>query len=156
VTFEIDVPMVVQLKTGVRPLTHNDRMHWRPRAAKVATIRAVVRQRARSLHAPAAEHITVQLHYAPGGRSVTDAHQPHRNLETGDRRARRRRHRARRQGRTRRREHADRPSRTRCPATVANRGDPTVTAAVLPRLPKQVHDWHDTAACRLFPELDRR
>lgn len=72
--YTLDVPMVVRLKTGMRPLTHNDRMHWRRRADAVKTIRGQVAAHARNPRIPAAEHITVQLHYAPGDRrSVTDA-----------------------------------------------------------------------------------
>ncbi len=71
--YEVQVPMVVQLKTGLRPLTHNDRMHWRPKANAVKTIRDQVAAHARLARIPRAEHITVQLHYRPGSRSVTDA-----------------------------------------------------------------------------------
>jgi crossover junction endodeoxyribonuclease RusA len=72
--FELDVPMVVQLKTDTRPLTHNDRMHWRKRAPKVKTIRQVTAANATAAHIPLCQHITVTLHYAPGDKaSVTDS-----------------------------------------------------------------------------------
>ncbi|MEU6641255.1 hypothetical protein ABZ863_01755 [Saccharomonospora sp. NPDC046836] len=71
--FELDVPMVVQLKTGLRPLSHNDRFHWRAKAKKIRTIRQQVALHARNARIPAAQHITVTLHYQPSGRSVTDA-----------------------------------------------------------------------------------
>jgi crossover junction endodeoxyribonuclease RusA len=73
-TFELDVPMVVQLRTARRPLTHNDRLGWRARAPKVRTIRQQVRAHARNAKIPPCDHITVTLHYAPGDKaSVTDA-----------------------------------------------------------------------------------
>jgi hypothetical protein len=43
--YTLDVPMTVRLKTGLRPLTHNDRMHWRRRADAVKTISAQVAAR---------------------------------------------------------------------------------------------------------------
>jgi crossover junction endodeoxyribonuclease RusA len=74
VKWEIAVPLVVRTKTGVRPLTHNDRLHWRPKAALVASIRKAVWVRVKNAKIPTAEHVTVRLHYATGDRrSVTDA-----------------------------------------------------------------------------------
>lgn len=72
---EIDLPMVIPLKSGsTRPLTHNDRLHYRRRAPLIRNIRHAAATWARSKKIPPAEHITVQLHYAPGpARSVTDA-----------------------------------------------------------------------------------
>lgn len=72
-TYRLDVPMVVRTKTAWRPLTHNDRIHWRPRAELVKRIRQSTQLWARHYKIPAAQHITVQLHYQPGSRSVTDA-----------------------------------------------------------------------------------
>lgn len=73
--FELDVPMVVHLRTSVRPLTHNDRFHWRKRARLVAKIREDVGWAAKAKKIPPATEVTVQLNYRPGdGRpSVTDA-----------------------------------------------------------------------------------
>lgn len=67
--------MVVQLRTSVRPLTHNDRFHFRKRARLVAKIREDVGWAAKTAKIPPATRITVQLNYRPGdGRpSVTDA-----------------------------------------------------------------------------------
>jgi crossover junction endodeoxyribonuclease RusA len=72
---EIDLPMVIPLKSGsFRPLTHNDRLHFRARARLVKDIRHAAALWARSKKIPPADSITVQLHYAPGSvRSVTDA-----------------------------------------------------------------------------------
>lgn len=72
--YTLNVPMVVRLKTGWRPLTHNDRGHPVARSRLVKQIRRAVGWAAKVARIPAAEHITVQLHYAPGDRrSVTDA-----------------------------------------------------------------------------------
>lgn len=71
--FELDVPMVVELKTGCRPLTHNDRFHWRKRADLVREIRLSAGFTAKAMRIPKARHVTVQLNYRPAGRSVTDA-----------------------------------------------------------------------------------
>lgn len=71
--FELDVPMVIELKTGVRPLTHNDRLHWRAKADRVREIRLAAGFTAKAMRIPKAEHITVQLNYRPAARSVTDA-----------------------------------------------------------------------------------
>lgn len=71
--YTVDVPMAIRLKSGrLRPMTHNDRLHWRAHATKVRKIRQAVHLRAREQNIPAAAHLTVTLHYRTGGRSVTD------------------------------------------------------------------------------------
>jgi crossover junction endodeoxyribonuclease RusA len=72
--FEVEVPMVVALKRTVRPLTHNDRHHRRVEARLIKTIREGTHWAAKAAHLPTGvEHATIQLHYRPGSRSVTDA-----------------------------------------------------------------------------------
>lgn len=73
--YTVEVPMTVRVKSGKgRPLTHNDRMHWGEKKGHVRAIREAVGIAAKATRIPAAERITVQLHYAPGDRrSVTDA-----------------------------------------------------------------------------------
>lgn len=51
---------------GRPPLTDNMRLHWRQRAERVRLVREGVHWLAKSLKIPTHEHITVQLHYAPG------------------------------------------------------------------------------------------
>jgi crossover junction endodeoxyribonuclease RusA len=72
--FDLDVPMVVQLKTSVRPLTQNDHIHWRRKAKLVKRIREATYWAAKAAKIPTATHLTVTLHFAPGDKpSVTDA-----------------------------------------------------------------------------------
>lgn len=76
----LTVPLVIRSRsrgreraTGHRPLTTNDRLHWRVKARYVAEIRESVAWRARQAHIPPQEHVTVQLHYAPGDARRRDA-----------------------------------------------------------------------------------
>lgn len=73
--FELDVPMVVTLKSGaVRPLSQNDRFFWATNARMVKDIRDGVHWAAKANKVPTGvRHATVQLHYRPAGRSVTDS-----------------------------------------------------------------------------------
>lgn len=72
--FELDVPMVVWKKSGLRPLTQNDRHFWATKARMVKDIREGVHWAAKAAKLPTGvQHITVQLNYRPAGRSVTDA-----------------------------------------------------------------------------------
>lgn len=72
--FELDVPMVMWTRSGARPLTHNDRHHPLKRARLVKTIRDGTHWAAKNAKLPkGVAHATVQLHYRPGSRSVTDA-----------------------------------------------------------------------------------
>lgn len=73
--FELDVPMVVTLKSGaVRPLSQNDRFFWATNARMVKDIREGVHWAAKAKKLPTGiRHATVQLNYRPGGRSVTDS-----------------------------------------------------------------------------------
>lgn len=54
------------------PLNHNHRLHRMVEAPIVAQIRETVGWLARTTKIPPAEHITVQLHYAPGRRGRQD------------------------------------------------------------------------------------
>lgn len=70
----LDVPLVVPGKRGAMlPLSANDRMHFRPKARYVATIREQVAWQARAAHISPQDHVTVQLHYAPGDARRRDA-----------------------------------------------------------------------------------
>ncbi|HEX3778495.1 MAG TPA: hypothetical protein VHX38_02430 [Pseudonocardiaceae bacterium] len=72
--WELDVPLVVPGTTGkLQPLSANDRLHWRIKAGHVATIRTGVAWRAKEARIPPQDHITVQLHYAPGDSIRRDA-----------------------------------------------------------------------------------
>lgn len=63
----INVPMVMLDTAGKpRPWTLNDRPHWTKARMNAQMIRNDVTWRAKQQHLPALEHITVQLHYAPG------------------------------------------------------------------------------------------
>lgn len=64
--WEIDVPMCMPNRKKPAPLTLNARLHWRVKADLTHEIRNVVAWRAKAAHIPALEHVTVQLHYAPG------------------------------------------------------------------------------------------
>jgi crossover junction endodeoxyribonuclease RusA len=70
-TYRIDVPMVVGYPG--RPLSLNDRFHWRVKAQHVATIREAVAWTARSLRIGQLSNATIQLHYAPGRGGKHDA-----------------------------------------------------------------------------------
>lgn len=71
----LTVPLVIPGRNGgqPRPLTTNDRLHFRPKARYVAAIREAVAWRAREAKIPPQEHVTVQLHYAPGDARRRDA-----------------------------------------------------------------------------------
>lgn len=70
--WEIPVPLVMRRKTGMFPLTLNDRLHWRPKAELVAQIREAVGWHVKGLRIPPQEHVTVWLCYAPGSKRVID------------------------------------------------------------------------------------
>lgn len=59
------------------PLRSNDRRHWRAQAELVAQVRSDVAKLARSQNIPKGEHVTAQLHYAPGRRVRIDSHNLH-------------------------------------------------------------------------------
>lgn len=66
--YEIDIPMV-QEKGGLKlvpPLTANQRLHHMAAAKRVRLVREGVMLAARAAKIPKAEHLIVQLHYAPG------------------------------------------------------------------------------------------
>lgn len=67
--YRIDVPMVMR----GRPLSLNDRLHWRAKADHVRTIRAAVAWSAKALRLGQLGHATIQLHYAPGRGGKHDA-----------------------------------------------------------------------------------
>lgn len=67
--WEIDVRMVMR----GRPLTLNDRMHWRVKAELVRIIRNSVAWQAKQQRIGALKHATIQLHYAPGRGGKHDA-----------------------------------------------------------------------------------
>lgn len=56
--WRIDLPLT-------RPMSLNDRDHWRTKAAKVAALRRAVMLLAQSKQIPPCSHIEVRLHYAP-------------------------------------------------------------------------------------------
>jgi crossover junction endodeoxyribonuclease RusA len=75
-TWEIDVPMVIPCGPGHRqrrPLTANDRLHWRAKADFVHAIRRDVAWRTKAQRIPPQEHVIVGLHYAPGDNRTRDA-----------------------------------------------------------------------------------
>jgi crossover junction endodeoxyribonuclease RusA len=72
-SYRIDVPMVVGTRGRLRPLTLNDRFHWRAKAQHVRTIREYVAWAAKNLHIGLLGHVTIQLHYAPGRGGKHDA-----------------------------------------------------------------------------------
>jgi crossover junction endodeoxyribonuclease RusA len=59
------------------PLRSNDRRHWRKQAEIVATVRKAVVVLALNAKMPYGDHLTVQLHYAPGARTRMDSHNLH-------------------------------------------------------------------------------
>lgn len=59
------------------PLRSNDRRYWRKQAEVVAGVRDAVMMLARAAKIPASNHLTVQLHYAPGRRTRMDSHNLH-------------------------------------------------------------------------------
>lgn len=62
VEFELKVPMVPG-KTDAPPLTANQRLHWRRKAALTAMVREAVAWHARDIGQY--PHVVVQLHFAP-------------------------------------------------------------------------------------------
>lgn len=71
--WEVDVPLVVRRRTGLFPLTLNERLHHHAKARLVAQIREKVGWNAKALRIPPQEHVTVWLCYAPGNRRIRDA-----------------------------------------------------------------------------------
>jgi crossover junction endodeoxyribonuclease RusA len=61
-THEIDLP----LHKGKPPLTLNQRLHWSEKARRTKTLREAAAWSAKALKLGRLEHVTVQLHYAPG------------------------------------------------------------------------------------------
>ncbi|MFJ5984271.1 hypothetical protein [Lentzea sp. NPDC092896] len=59
------------------PLRSNDRRHYREQAKVVAAVRSATVVLARAAKLPAGNHLTVQLHYAPGRRTRMDSHNLH-------------------------------------------------------------------------------
>lgn len=69
-TYEIDLP----LHLGKPPLTHNQRLHWREKAKRVASVREAAAWRAKEARIPrGCQHIVAQLHYATGDNRLRDA-----------------------------------------------------------------------------------
>lgn len=65
--WEIPVPMVMTDKAGKScPWTLNDRPHWTRRRSNTDRIRTDVGWWVKHFRIPPMEHVTVQLHYAPG------------------------------------------------------------------------------------------
>lgn len=63
--YEVEIP----LHLNRPPLNHNYRLHWREKAKRTVVVRSLVYLNARHRKLPkGVEHITVQLHYAPGDR----------------------------------------------------------------------------------------
>lgn len=54
------------------PLSMNDREHWRPKAKRVAHVRAVTALLATQARIPRLDRIAVELHYAPPDRRRRD------------------------------------------------------------------------------------
>jgi crossover junction endodeoxyribonuclease RusA len=66
--------MVIPFGVGeFRPLSSNDRWHFRVKARHVAAIREGAGWAAKAAKIPPQEHITVRLHYAPGDSRRRDA-----------------------------------------------------------------------------------
>lgn len=59
-TYRLDLPH------GRPPLTLNQRLHWAARSRTTRELRQTVTWLAKAAQIPAAEHVTVTLHYAPG------------------------------------------------------------------------------------------
>lgn len=76
-TWRVDVPMVVPGKRQAKPLTSNDKPHWRVKAGYVRRIREAVAWAAKAAKIPPQEHITVQLHFLPGDNLRRDASNLH-------------------------------------------------------------------------------
>lgn len=68
-----DVEFRLDLSFARPPLNENQRMHWKPKADHIAAIRHEVSIRGRAARIPQAEHMTVQLVYAPGHNIDMDA-----------------------------------------------------------------------------------
>jgi crossover junction endodeoxyribonuclease RusA len=72
--WEIEVTMTVPCGLRqFRPLSANDHWHRLTLAPHIAQIRRDVAWRAKALHIPPQQHITVGLHYAPGDNRRRDA-----------------------------------------------------------------------------------
>lgn len=56
-----------------KPLTLNDRGHWRPRAQKIRAVREATALHARRLRIPPLPQISVEIHYAPRDSRRRDA-----------------------------------------------------------------------------------
>lgn len=66
--YEVDVPMI-QERGGLKlvpPLTANQRLHHMAEAKRKRLVREGVMIAARAAKIPKAQHLVVQLHYAPG------------------------------------------------------------------------------------------
>lgn len=70
-TYRLDLPWLRP------PLRSNDRRHFRAQAREVAAVRGTVMLLAKAEKIPAGNHLTVQLHYAPGRRTRMDSHNLH-------------------------------------------------------------------------------
>lgn len=72
--WRIDVPMVMEDHRGRSvPWTLNDRTHWTKRRTNAARIRSDVAWLVKAVKIPHQDHVTVQLHYAPGDNRRRDA-----------------------------------------------------------------------------------
>jgi crossover junction endodeoxyribonuclease RusA len=73
-TWEIPVPMVETDRHGrACPWTLNDRPPWTTRRMHAARIKSDVAWRVKQQKIPPQDHVTVQLHYAPGDNRRRDA-----------------------------------------------------------------------------------
>lgn len=63
----------LQLPGTIEPLTSNQREHWRPKAKRVAHVRAVTALLATQARIPRLARARIELHYAPPDRRRRDA-----------------------------------------------------------------------------------
>lgn len=73
--YEIEVPLrfAGRGKQPVPMLTANERLHWRARTSRTATLRQTIAIRAREAGIPSGGHLAVTLHYQPGDNRRRDA-----------------------------------------------------------------------------------
>jgi crossover junction endodeoxyribonuclease RusA len=71
--YEVDIPLVREGRSMVPPLTANQRLHFLHVRRRTRDIREAVATIARGKKIPSAQHLTVQLHYAPGDNRRRDS-----------------------------------------------------------------------------------